>query len=186
MNIQQLLYDWRIKADVNILLSMWNENQRHYHNLDHLNELIDKIDEKRDSLTEKEYEKLVLTALFHDIVYDPCKRDNEEKSADFFMSMCEDKSNKDILEIKQAILDTKSHKPQSKVSNIFCDLDMSIVESNFDKLLEWEKGIESEYIPCFGKEAYKEGRLKFLESLLDKYNHNAGNLLELIEVVKNS
>lgn len=185
MNLQKLLYNWRIKSDVNVLLSMWNESQRHYHNLNHLNDLIDKIDEKKGSLTEKEYEKLLITALFHDIIYNPCEVNNEEKSADFFMSVCEDKSNKDILEIKQAILDTKTHKPSSKVSQIFCDLDMSIVESDYDKLLEWEEGIEAEYVPCFGKEAYKEGRLKFLESLLNKYNHNAGNLLKLIESVKN-
>ena len=33
-------------------------------------------------------------------------------------------------------------------------------------------------------EQYKEGRVKFLESLLDKYTHNTENLLKLIDWVK--
>ena len=31
-----------------------------------------------------------------------------------------------------------------------------------------------------------EGRLKFLESLLDKYTHNTENLLKLVDWVKNN
>ena len=53
---------------------------------------------------------------------------------------------------------------------------------DFDQLLEWENGIHEEY-KAYG-EAYKEGRLKFLESLLDKYPHNTENLLKLVDWVK--
>jgi len=59
---------------------------------------------------------------------------------------------------------------------------MSIVESDFDKLLEWEIGINEEY-KVYGAE-YKIGRLQFLEGLLDKYTHNTENLLKLIDWVK--
>ena len=38
----------------------------------------------------------------------------------------------------------------------------------------------------YPKEQYKEGRLKFLESLLDKYTHNTENLLKLIDYVKSN
>lgn len=184
MDLQKILQNWKIKVDINTVLSMWNESHRHYHNLNHLNELLDKINKAKNNISEKLYEKLVLTALFHDVVYDPCNTDNEEKSSEFFLSLCENKSNSDILEINQCILDTKSHNYTSKLSEIFCEMDMSIVESNLEKLLEWEEGIKMEFVPCFGEESYKNGRLKFLESLLDKYNHNAENLLKLIEVVK--
>ena len=105
-------------------------------------------------------------------------------SADFFINLCEDKNNSDILDIKQAILDTKTHQSSSKLSNLFNKLDMLIVEKDLSSLMQWERGIQEEFIPVHGKEKYKEGRLKFLESLLDKYNHNASNLLELIKVVK--
>jgi hypothetical protein len=62
---------------------------------------------------------------------------------------------------------------------------MNIVERDFDQLLDWEKGISEEF-SVYPKEQYKEGRLKFLESLLDKYPKNTENLLQLIEYVKSN
>jgi predicted metal-dependent HD superfamily phosphohydrolase len=60
---------------------------------------------------------------------------------------------------------------------------MNIVERDYDRLVEWENGISEEF-SIYPEETYKEGRLKFLESLLDKYTHNTENLLNLIEYVK--
>lgn len=182
MNLQELLNKWNIKCDVNTLLAMWNESHRAYHTLNHLNDVIDQINESKSKYSEKEYEKLMLTALFHDCVYDPMRSDNEEKSADFFMECCQDKSNTDVLEVKQMILDTKTHEATTNLSESFNHYDMSIVERDFDQLLEWENGIHEEF-KAYG-EAYKEGRLKFLESILDKYPHNTENLLKLVEWVK--
>lgn len=182
MNLQELLNKWNIKCDVNIILAMWNESHRHYHNLNHLNDLIGQINENKSKYSEKEYEKLILTALFHDCVYDPMRSDNEEKSAEFFIECVVDKSNSDVLEVKQIILDTKTHQATTNLSESFNHYDMSIVERDFDQLLEWEMGIREEY-KDYG-DSYKEGRLKFLESLLDKYPNNTGNLLKLIDWVK--
>jgi pantetheine-phosphate adenylyltransferase len=183
MDLQDLLNKWNIKCDVKMLLSMWNESHRHYHNLGHLNDLIDQINEDKSKYSEKEYEKLLITALFHDIVYDGMKSDNEEKSSEFFMNCCLEKSNPDILDINQMILDTKSHTSNNKLSETFNHYDMSIVERDFDKLLEWEHGIFEEY-KGWGKEAYKSGRLKFLESLLNSHIDNTDNLLKLVDWVK--
>jgi len=80
------------------------------------------------------------------------------------------------------ILDTKTHQVTTNLSESFNHYDMSIVERDFDQLLEWEMGIKEEY-KAYG-DSYKEGRLKFLESLLDKYPNNTGNLLKLIDWVK--
>lgn len=182
MDLQQLLNKWGIKCDVNTLLSMWNESHRHYHSLSHLNDLLDMINENQSKYSQNEYEKLILTVLFHDCVYDPMRNDNEEKSAEFFVECLTDKSNSDLLEVKQMILDTKTHQPNTKLSESFINYDMSIVERNFEDLLEWEKGIREEY-KAYGDE-YKEGRLKFLESLLDKYPTNTENLLKLVDWVK--
>jgi predicted metal-dependent HD superfamily phosphohydrolase len=82
------------------------------------------------------------------------------------------------------ILDTKTHEATTNLSESFNYYDMSIVERDFDQLLEWENGIHEEF-KAYG-EAYKEGRLKFLESILDKYPHNTENLLKLVEWVKNN
>ena len=82
------------------------------------------------------------------------------------------------------ILDTKTHQATTNLSESFNHYDMSIVERDFDQLLEWENGISEEY-KSYG-EQYKEGRLKFLESLLDKYPNNTENLLKLIDYVKSN
>ncbi len=186
INFQTLLDKYKIKADVNMLLDMWNESHRHYHNLEHLTDLIEQIYESYGSskIDEKQKELLCLTALFHDIIYDPSKSDNEEKSAEFFLSLCEDKTNKDILSIKDAILDTKEHKSSSTLSEFFNKYDMDVCERDFDELIKWEEGIRSEYVPFYGEEAYKKRRLSFLESLLDKYPQNSENLLKLIETIE--
>ena len=185
MNLQQLLEKWGIKCHINTILSMWNESHRSYHNLNHLNDLISQINENKSKYSEKEYEKLILTALFHDVVYDPASQTNEEDSANFLIKCAVDKKNSDILDVKQMILDTKTHNSTTNLSESFNKYDMNIVERDFDQLLEWEKGISEEY-SIYSKEEYKEGRLKFLESLLDKYTHNTENLLKLVEWVKNN
>jgi predicted metal-dependent HD superfamily phosphohydrolase len=180
--MQELLDKWNIKLNYNILLSMWNESHRAYHNQNHLLDLIEQINENKSKFdSQKDYEKMILCALFHDCVYDPMRNDNEEKSAEFFMNSCQEK-NKDIIDIKQMILDTKTHEATTTLSEKFNQLDMNIVERDFDQLLEWENGIREEY-KAYG-DKYKLGRLQFLESLLDKYPHNTENLLKLINYVK--
>jgi predicted metal-dependent HD superfamily phosphohydrolase len=180
--MQELLDKWNIKLDYNTLLSMWNESHRHYHNQNHLLDLISQINENKSQFkSQKEYEKMILCALFHDCVYDPMRSDNEEKSAEFFENCCQEK-NSDTQQIKQMILDTKTHESTTTLSEKFNHLDMNIVERDFEQLLEWETGIGQEY-KAYG-EMYKVGRLHFLESLLDKYPHNTENLLKLIDWVK--
>lgn len=180
--MQELLDKWNIKLNYNILLSMWNESHRSYHNQNHLLDLISQINENKSKFeSHKDYEKMVLCALFHDCVYDPTRNDNEEKSASFFVNCCQEK-NQDVLDVNQMILDTKTQESTAPLSEIFNQLDMNIVERDFDQLLEWESGIQEEY-KAYGQ-MYKIGRLQFLESLLDKYPHNTENLLKLIDSVK--
>jgi len=185
MDLQQLLEKWNIKCDINTVLSMWNESHRSYHNLNHLNDLISQINENKSNFSEKEYEKLMLTAVFHDVVYDPASQTNEEDSVKFLMKCVVDKNNKDILDVRKMILDTKTHESTTNLSESFNNYDMNIVERDFDQLLDWEKGISEEF-SVYPKAQYKEGRLKFLESLLDKYPNNTENLLQLIDHVKSN
>ncbi len=179
--MQDILNKWGIKVDYNILLGMWNESHRHYHNQTHLLDLIDQVNEKIDFLTESDYDKLLLCSLFHDIIYDPSKTDNEEKSAEFFIEKCSE-SNPDVLEVKQMILDTKTHEGSTTLSKLFSRMDMSIVQSDVETLLEWEEGISKEYA-VFG-DLYKPNRLAFLEKMMNEYPMNSTNLLKLIEHVE--
>ena len=44
---QELLNRWKIKISNQTILSMWNESHRSYHTLEHLNDLIDQINEDK-------------------------------------------------------------------------------------------------------------------------------------------
>lgn len=178
--IQSILNNWGIKCDINIIINMWNEPGRYYHNIDHLNDLIIQIKNNIKDYNKFQYEELILTAIFHDIIYDPTRNDNEERSADFFMSCVYNKENKYILNIKRNILDTKTHIASSPISEIFIKYDMDILNRDFDKLLEWEKNIRKEY-NIYSNDEYKEGRLEFIMNQLEKYNNP--NLMKLIDWV---
>ena len=179
--IQEIFDRNGISADATTILNIWNEPGRYYHDIDHLNYMIDAI--QKLNLGQSDEDLLIIAAVFHDIVYDAMKFDNEEKSAEFFMNCCKNKLDKRNLLIKQIILDTKSHKSNNWLSKVFCDIDMDIVLKDYNTLLEWEEGIYNEY-KGWGDKKYKEGRLKFLNSLLSKYPQNAGNLMKLIQYVE--
>ncbi len=186
--MQEILDKWGIKIKYDTVLSMWNESHRHYHNQSHLVDLIDQINNyyknKSNKLSNKEYEKLLISSLFHDIIYDPLKENNEEMSSNFFLNLCEDK-NHDIIEISKIILDTKNHSSINELSNLFSSFDMNIVTRDYNSLLEWESGIREEY-SLYSTEEYKIGRIGFLEGLLDKYPSNSNNLIRLISFVKDN
>lgn len=180
MNLQRLLEKYKVKTDIKMILDMWNEPNRYFHNLDHLNDILDQIEESR--YNEETKDKLRLVALFHDIIYDPKRNDNELKSSEFFLSLCQEK-NEDILEVNQAILDTEKHIDNTRISSLFNDMDMKIAESNIEDLMRWEKGIRKEY-SFLDDKTYKEGRLKFIDGLMDRYPTNTSNLLSLRNYVR--
>lgn len=80
------------------------------------------------------------------------------------------------------ILATKTHTPYNELSKVFNDMDMDIVTRNFDELMKWEEEIREEY-EVYTDEEYREGRLKFLRSMIDVYPQNKENLLNLIDWV---
>ena len=95
----------------------YSEPHRHFHTVEHLNDVLKQIIVNRQYLPLEDFVSLIIAGVFHDIVYEPTRQDNEERSADFFMSLCENKSNKDILDIRDAILDTKTHKSSTPLAS---------------------------------------------------------------------
>lgn len=180
--LTSLLKKYKINLSVDTLLEMWNEPHRSYHSESHLVDIIDMIFEDKEQYTEREFELLLLTALFHDCIYNPEKNDNEEKSAQFLVNNTINITD-DIWEVYKMILDTKDHQSNDELSNIFINYDMDITSRNIDLLIEWEKGIREEY-SMYSDEMYKMGRLTFLNSLISN-NTNDSNLMKLIKYVEN-
>ena len=187
MNLNILFRKYKISVDPSFVLDRWSESHRSYHNIDHLSDLISKINEDfgNDKINENEREKLLLTALFHRIVHEPKRDDNQERSADIFYRFCNEQYNVDLVEVKQMILDTKTKNPCTPLSRKFLDYDLSVCESDFEQLLTWENNLREEY-SFLSNEEYKKVRLSFVESVIDRYTENMDNLLDLMNWIKST
>jgi len=185
MDLQKILNKYGVNCDLRVILDKWNEPNRFYHDQEHLTDIISQINEDfgDGAITEVEREKLIITALFHDIIYDPTSNHNEEKSCEFFYNLCTEKFDIDVVEIKQMIIDTKNHVASTPLSKKFIGYDMSVCERGFEGLIEWENKLREEY-SMYTDGEYKDSRIKFLESIVDKYPSNMDNLLDLINWVK--
>lgn len=139
------------------IMSCYMEDHRFYHNWGHIEDLLDQL-KKRDLLGD---DILFLAAIFHDIVYDPKASDNEERSAKAFSAIYK-KSH--MEEVAKIILETKTHKPTTELSKIFCEMDLDILSRPLDKLIEYENQIFKEYQFVDWK-TYQVERVKVLRSL---------------------
>ena len=182
-DFQPLLDKWQIDCKATTLLRLWNAPHRAFHTTAHLDDLVRQI-QRHQNLTTKRREMLLLIALFHDLVYDPQRADNELQSAEFLLD-CARQLTPDIFEISYCILDTQQHAPASPFSALFCEMDMDIVTRPLEDLLEWEKGIAYEYsfLPV---EEYIQKRTAFLDRMIAKYPQNAPALTELVAYVRRS
>ncbi|NJL14013.1 MAG: adenylyltransferase/cytidyltransferase family protein [Microscillaceae bacterium] len=170
--------------DLAPILNAWREPHRHYHTEAHLQYLLKAIAQLQENsqLTEENQKVLVMTAFFHDIVYDPLRQDNEEQSAALFAAMTQPHPKADL--VQKIILDTRHHEPTEALSRQFSELDMHIVtQADFPALLRWERAIFKEY-QYLDYPVYREGRLALLAHFINKYPQNAQNLRYLHEYVQ--
>lgn len=181
--MQSTLLDSLLRLDVNkeaFLTNCFNayrEPHRYYHTLDHVRKLVEDIYLKQPDL--KKAELLSLVALFHDLVYDPRRSDNEEKSVKALDGSL-NTSSKSYKTIKNIILDTKTHKARSELSKLFCYLDLKpLIEGNLLELLENEQAIFKEY-QHLSIAQYRENRVKFLHHYALR-NLDVENLLRIIK-----
>lgn len=160
------------------LISKWNEPWRYYHNEDHLNFLLNSIEDLDISNNDKDI--LFEVAYFHDVVYNPWSDTNEEDSVKFYTKVTDD-PNQRVIDI---IMDTKLRdKPDDNLSSIFWELDNSVLKSDIGGLLEYERKIFKEF-QFVNYSLYKVGRVLFLESCIGKFD-NDENLKFLINYIKN-
>jgi len=156
------------------VIDRYDEPHRFYHTLQHITDVLNYLH------THIDCNELFLTAVFHDIIYDPSAKNNEELSADFFLKEAAGSSidAKKKENIRQMILDTMHHKPSSDLSKQFIEADLSIFNQSFDKLLLYEQQIFKEY-QFVDYRIYKSKRIEVLEH----YNE-FGRLNSLIDYIQ--
>lgn len=152
---------------------IYSSPDRHYHDMNHLYEVISMWDAHKHLL--KDADAIFIAAIYHDIVYKPKRKDNEDKSQWFYMS----KIAENLPGIKhsivcKAILATK-HNSESeqyykdnKDIQYLLDFDLEILGTRHHDTYEWYRnGVRKEY-SMFSSKIYKAGRKAVLEKFLSR------------------
>jgi predicted metal-dependent HD superfamily phosphohydrolase len=160
--------------DTSLIDQLWAEiktkysgKKRHYHNLDHLSNMLTHLEACRHLVTD--WDGVLFALFYHDLVYDPTSKDNEEKSA------VEAEKKLDALgvpiekirHVVQLIVATKSHNasPDADV-NLFTDADLSILGSPEAEYEQYCSNVRKEY-SIYPDILYKPGRRKVLQHFLE-------------------
>jgi len=165
----------------------YSEPHRYYHTWDHIEQCLKELERIKNYVDD--YASIYLAILFHDIVYDPRRTDNEEKSvevAKFWMERISDLMIFNPMfdyiteKVCKLIMCTKNHKAGNASVHIqndikyFLDVDLSILGQPKKVFDEYERNIRKEYyfVPDV---IYKKERSKILKKLLNP-NGNLGNI----------
>jgi predicted metal-dependent HD superfamily phosphohydrolase len=150
------------------LLARWQEPQRHYHTVTHLQAVLDHIDVLEKHADDPDLVRLA--AWFHDAVYFPDRSENEERSARLAgralheAGVSEDRT----AEVARLVRLTVTHDPADDDRNgqVLCDADLAILASSPNAYAAYTAAVRQEYafVP---NDAFHEGRAAILRQLLD-------------------
>jgi predicted metal-dependent HD superfamily phosphohydrolase len=156
-----------------IVSKCWNEievryggKKRYYHNFTHIKTLIDELLECKYLVND--WDTLLFSVFYHDIIYNVLKGDNEERSAEVAVQRLSAISfpEEKIQLCKEEILATKNHKlSENNDVNLFTDADLSILGQSTDVYQQYCSQIRKEY-SIYPDIIYKPGRRKVIDHFL--------------------
>ncbi len=166
----------RLQADANLrdaifdeLVAAYADPSRHYHNLDHIDQMFDILDRVESQVSD--LDAIELAIWFHDFVYDPTAADNEERSAQVAGKLLASAGIETTLidRVKTLILQTKTHNAPVDDSDgqLLLDIDLAILGASPDSYHEYAAEIRREYA-MFSDDVYRDGRCRVLDSLLKR------------------
>ena len=140
--------------------------KRHYHTLHHLDSLLAQLIDVKEEI--QNWNTILFTLYYHDIIYNSLKSDNEEKSAELAKKRMKQISvSIDTIELcKNQILETKSHiKSTDSDTNYFTDADLSVLGQSWETYSLYYKNVRNEY-SIYPDLVYNPGRKKVLNHFL--------------------
>lgn len=150
------------------LVRAYGEPHRHYHTLDHIADLLELLD--RHGVDAQDRDALTLAILYHDIVYDPRRPDNEPASARLASERLTSVGFAQELVDKVAryILATRHDQPVATADAdlaLLLDLDLAILAAAPDRYRAYARAVRQEYafVP---DELYRPGRRRVLQGFL--------------------
>ena len=165
-----------ISAGWKAISERYTEPQRHYHTLVHLEELLTQYSlvESAKGLKDgglSDPDSVLFTVFFHDIIYDPKAKDNEERSADLFEAFATRHNLPQPItqKVMSYILQTKTHLSVSESApkdlHYFLDMDLSILGSSKERYMKYADEIRAEY-KHYPHDLYQKGRAAVLKGFL--------------------
>ncbi|MEV5506325.1 HD domain-containing protein [Streptomyces orinoci] len=149
------------------LLSRWSEPQRHYHTVNHLRAVLDRIDELAEYA--QDITAVRLAAWFHDAVYLPERSTNEERSARLAERALPELGLDERLtaEVARLVRLTIDHNPARGDRNgeVLCDADLAVLAGGARDYAAYAAAVRQEYgfVP---PEVFRAGRAEVLRQLL--------------------
>ncbi|CAA7197198.1 HD domain-containing protein [Chryseobacterium potabilaquae] len=144
----------------------YTNRKRHYHNLNHLESIINELE--NPGIEIKDWDSVLFSVFYHDIVYQSTAKDNEEKSAEKAKIVLQkiNLPSEQIDNVSNQIFATKSHeKSNDSDTNYLLDADLSILGKSWDEYEKYTKQIRKEY-SIYPNFLYNPGRKKVLEHFL--------------------
>ena len=152
-----------------MLLVAYSEPWRHYHTLQHIQEtlaLLDLFTRSRGDLIH-----LSLALWFHDVVYKPEARDNEEASIILTTTSLQNWPLLPVTihEIERLIFITKSHTTSrdDELGHILLDVDLAVLGKERTHYQRYSEQIRAEFA-WVDEAAYRSGRVQVLRRFLER------------------
>ncbi len=156
--------------ELDYLTKMYNGTDRAYHNLNHINDCLNKLDQLNEVTPIENKPEIALAFWFHDVIYDPFRKDNELKSAERAKSFLEKQgADFNTIEFVYDLILATIHKEQPKnISESYVmDIDISILGSDPKTYQTYCNDIRKEYKMVPGI-LYKRNRAKIMKSFLNR------------------
>ncbi len=151
-----------------LLADLYSERHRAYHTLNHLSHCLDELEAARHLAEQPNQVEMALW--FHDAIYDPKAKDNEQRSAELCRRTAEEAGLPEAFgrKVYELVLATQHHRaPEGGDARLLVDIDLSILGRPREAFDEYETNIRKEYhfVP---QDRYRSGRSAILRSFLDR------------------
>lgn len=147
----------------------YSESQRHYHTLAHLDALFAHFDEHRDAL--RDPQAVAAAIFFHDLIYQPEKSDNEERSALLAAQALAELGFEAARRaaVEHWIRATQKHTPEPGDTDLdyLLDFDLGILAAPAELYRAYAQNIRREF-KLYPDLLYQSGRRAVLHGFLEK------------------
>ncbi|WP_372844295.1 hypothetical protein [Psychrobacter sp.] len=152
----------------------YNEPQRAYHSLQHIQQLFAQFEQIKHQLNELPI--IALALFYHDVIYEPTRSDNELKSAEHAaLSLSPYLTAEQCQHIYALIMMTASHqiadiddglsKAKKSDAAYLLDMDLSILGASWSEYKQYAQAVRQEYMHISSVD-YRVGRIAVLKELL--------------------